>query len=60
VSGATKSEQAVLMAAYHWANNPTDREAKRKLWKAVRDDMADAHKREQRALYRTERKQART
>jgi hypothetical protein len=53
---ATKTEEAVLQAAYHWSMNPTDREAKRLLYAAVRKDMADSEKRDQRRLYRAEQK----
>ena len=56
MSGPTKSEQDVLMAAYYWADHPTDREAKRKLYSAVRADSVAEQKRRMRALYRIERK----
>jgi hypothetical protein len=52
-----KTEEAVLQAAYYWSFNPTDREAKRLLFAAVRKDMDAEEKRDQRRLYRAEQKE---
>ena len=48
----TKTEQAVLQAAYHWSFNPTDRQAKKALWDAVHKDMENSEKLENRRIAR--------
>jgi hypothetical protein len=48
----TKTENAVIQAAYHWSFNPTDREAKRALYDAVKKDMDNSSKLEDRRYKR--------
>jgi hypothetical protein len=45
---ATKSELNVLYCAYYWADNPTDRTAKKALWDAVQKDRHDTERRVER------------
>ena len=42
----TKTEEMVLQCAWSWADSPTDRDAKRSLYNAVRKDQEAVSKRE--------------
>jgi hypothetical protein len=50
----TKTENSVIQAAYHWSFNPTDREAKQALYEAVKKDMENSGKLEDRRYKRAQ------
>ena len=56
----TKTEQAILHASYHWSFNPTDREAKKALYDAVKKDMENSGKLEDRRWNRKHPQQGET